>query len=299
VGHGGRRKRIPPRQIATDAVFLVAVVVDAWLLAAVLLHLPPLVDAVSWWVVDLEDPYRLARLSMVGSGAFRYAPPIALVMAPLHLIPWTLYAALVLLVQLAAIRWMAGRRWPLVVLCPPVLLNLQAGNIDTVLGAAVVAGFRWPAAWAFLLLTKVTPGVGVLWFAFRREWRALAVALGTTALIALASYVVAPHLWPLWIDALLTMTQLPQSSLVPPLVARLPLAVFTVWFAARTDRRWLLPVACFLAVPNPWAVTAAILGASVALFGREPATRCRANPSTEPSPPSGGSAGLREGSSAP
>jgi hypothetical protein len=110
---------------------------------------------------------------------------------------------------------------------------------------------------------------------------------------------VAPHLWPLWIDALLTMTQLPQSSLVPPLVARLPLAVFTVWFAARTDRRWLLPVACFLAVPNPWAVTAAILGASVALFGREPATRCRANPSTEPRPPSGGSAELREGSSAP
>jgi len=299
VGHGGRRKRIPPRQIATDAVFLVAVVFDAWMVVALLPDLLPLADAVSWWVVDLEDPYRLARLSMLGSGAFRYAPPIALVMTPLHLIPWTLYAALVLLVQLAAIRWMAGRRWPLVVLCPPVLLNLHAGNIDTLLGAAVVAGFRWPAAWALLLLTKVTPGVGVLWFAFRREWRALAVALATTALIALASYVVAPHLWPLWIDALLTMTQLPQSSLVPPLVARLPVALLIVWVAARTDRRWLLPVACFLAVPNPWAVTAAILGASVALFGEERAPRWRASPSRAPRQLGGGSARLPEESSGP
>jgi hypothetical protein len=52
-------------------------------------------------------------------------------------------------------------------------------------------------------------------------------------------------------------------------------------------------------VPNPWAVTAAILGASVALFGEEPATRCRANPPIEPSPPPGGLAELRQGSSAP
>jgi hypothetical protein len=298
VTRQGTGTGIPPRRIVTDAVFLVAIILDGWLLA-VLAQAAPMSDGVSWWTVDLQDPYRLARLSMLGSGAFRYAPPIALAMAPLHLIPWTLYAALLLLVQLAAIRWMAGRRWPLVVLCPPVLLNLHAGNIDTLLGAAVVAGFRWPAAWAFVLLTKVTPGVGVLWFAFRREWRALAVALAATALIALASYVVAPHLWPLWIDALITMTQLPQSSLGPPLVVRLPVAVFVVWIAARTDRRWLLPVACFLAVPNPWAVTAAILGASVALFGEEPATRSRANPPIEPSPPRGGSAELRQGSSAP
>ena len=28
---------------------------------------------------------------------------------------------------------------------------------------------RWPAAWAFVLLTKMTPGIGLLWFAFRRD----------------------------------------------------------------------------------------------------------------------------------
>ena len=46
---------------------------------------------------------------------------------------------------------------------------------------AIVLGFRWPFTWAFVLLTKVTPGVGLLWFAVRREWRSLAIALGDGA----------------------------------------------------------------------------------------------------------------------
>ena len=33
-------------------------------------------------------------------------------------------------------------------------------------------------AWAFVLLTKVTPGMGLLWFVVRREWRALLIAYG-------------------------------------------------------------------------------------------------------------------------
>ena len=45
------------------------------------------------------------------------------------------------------------------------------GNIHLLLGAVIVAGFRWPWLWALPLLTKVTPGVGLLWFALRREWR--------------------------------------------------------------------------------------------------------------------------------
>ncbi len=48
-------------------------------------------------------------------------------------------------------------------------------------------GFRYPAAWSLILLTKITPGIGLLWFAVRREWRALAIALGATAAIASVS----------------------------------------------------------------------------------------------------------------
>ena len=50
-------------------------------------------------------------------------------------------------------------------------------------------GFRYPWTWGFVLLTKVTPGIGLLWFAVRREWRALAIALGVTGVIVAVSLV--------------------------------------------------------------------------------------------------------------
>ena len=51
------------------------------------------------------------------------------------------------------------------------------------IAAAIVIGFRWPAAWSLVLLTKITPGIGLLWFAVRREWRSLAIALGAVIMI--------------------------------------------------------------------------------------------------------------------
>ena len=41
-----------------------------------------------------------------------------------------------------------------------------------------LVGLGWPAAWALPLLPKVTPGIGVVWFLVRREWRSLAIAVG-------------------------------------------------------------------------------------------------------------------------
>ena len=46
-----------------------------------------------------------------------------------------------------------------------------------------------------MALTKVTPGIGMLWFAVRREWRHFAIAAGATLAIAVASRLVAPDLW--------------------------------------------------------------------------------------------------------
>ena len=37
-----------------------------------------------------------------------------------------------------------------------------------------------------------------------------------------------------------------------PLFIRLPLAVVVLWWAARTDRPWLVPAACLLALPVIW-----------------------------------------------
>ncbi len=70
---------------------------------------------------------------------------------------------------------------------PPVALELYHGNVHLLMAAAIVLGFRYPVGWSFLLLTKVTPGVGLIWFAVRREWRPLLIALGFTgALVAVS-----------------------------------------------------------------------------------------------------------------
>ncbi|MEZ4597157.1 MAG: hypothetical protein R3C32_10255 [Chloroflexota bacterium] len=58
---------------------------------------------------------------------------------------------------------------PLIVLTFP---ELWGGNITILLAAMIVVGFVRPGAWAFALLTKVTPALRLLWFAVRREWRA-------------------------------------------------------------------------------------------------------------------------------
>ena len=60
-------------------------------------------------------------------------------------------------------------------------MEIAGGNISLLLALAIVAGFSRPWTWAFVILTKITPGIGLLWFALRREWRSLAIALGATA----------------------------------------------------------------------------------------------------------------------
>jgi hypothetical protein len=84
----------------------------------------------------------------------------------------------------------------------PVALEVLAGNIHILTALAIVIGFRWPAAWAFVLLTKVTPGIGLLWFLSRREWKAAAVALLATATLVVVSFMLDPDAWGAWVGVL-------------------------------------------------------------------------------------------------
>jgi hypothetical protein len=136
--------------------------------------------------------------------------------------------------------------------------------VHLLMAAAIWLGFRWPAAWSFVLLTKVTPGVGALWFAFRREWRSFAIAVAVTGVMCLVTLVAAPTLWLDWFRLMMSATPVP--SLLPPLIVRVPAAVVLIWFAARTDRAWLVPVACLLAMPTIWIQSTALLLASFPLY---------------------------------
>ena len=210
-------------------------------------------DAFSYWSIDLNDLYGRTLGSNFTLGAFRYAPPIAFLMAPLHALPWWLYLWLWEALMLATVFWLGGR-WALVLLAlPPVALELYHGNVHLLMAAAIALGFRYSWTWSFVILTKLTPGVGLLWFAVRREWRSLAIALGATAAVSLAAAIVAPQLWREWVDSIISNLGEPQYySIPPPAPFRLPLAALLVIWGARTDRPWTVGVAATLGLPIIW-----------------------------------------------
>ncbi len=210
-------------------------------------------DAFSYWSIDLDDLYGRAMSSNFALGAFRYAPPIAFLFAPLGLLPWWLFLLLWEAVMVATVLWLGGR-WALILLAlPPVALELYHGNLHLLMAAAIALGFRYPWTWAFVILTKVTPGVGLLWFAVRREWRSLAIALGATIAVSVVSAVVAPNYWSEWVGSLFSNLNEPQHYSIPPAAQiRIPIAAAIVIWGARTDRPWTVAVAATLGLPIIW-----------------------------------------------
>ncbi len=142
-------------------------------------------DARAYWAAPLDDPYEPG--SVGEESAYLYSPAFLVALSPLRALSWPLFLGLWTGGLLAVLFWLAR---PLLFL-PLLLLALPeiwGGNITILLAAAIVLGFSRPFAWAFPLLTKVTPGVGVLWFAARREWLNFGLAIAaTTAIIAAAA----------------------------------------------------------------------------------------------------------------
>ena len=220
----------------------------------------PGLDTVAYWRADLDTLYDGA---LIGErNAFLYSPAFAQLMLPLRLLPFEVVYALWLCASIAALVWMRVA-WTLAF--PPVIADLYFGNIHVFYALAIVLGFRVAAVWALPILTKVVSGIGVLWFAFRAEWRAFAVALAASAAIAIASFALAPGLWADWVESLAANMgrDTGMRSDAIPLAIRLVPALAILFWGARTDRRWTIPIAVFLASPTIWPGSAAVLVAAV------------------------------------
>jgi len=217
-------------------------------------------DIVAYYLVNLGQPYS----GNVGDlGFFAYAPPIALALAPFTHLPWMVFVTAWYTLLFGAVAWL-GRRNVLTLLAfPPVAIDLYHGNIHLLIAVAIVLGFRYPAAWSFVLLTKVTPGIGLLWFVARREWRQLYVALGATVAVVAVTFVLMPGQWLGWFEMLFASagTPPPWPALPIPLWFRLPLAAAVVWWGARHNRPWAVPLSAALALPALWPGGFAILAA--------------------------------------
>ena len=243
----------------------------------------PAGDAHAYWAVDIANPY---TRPVATTDAFTYSPPAALFFSVLGHLPFEVFEAIWTLLIGFALLWLTGP-WALAFLVLPVVASdLYLGNIHVLLAAAIVGSLRRPALWAIPLLTKPSVGVGLLWFLVRREWSKLIVALGVTAALAALAFVIAPNLWPAWIDYLLGTGIAPNTGtayVVPiPLLIRLPAAVLLVIWGARTNRPWTLPTASMLGLPVLWMVGLAMLTGAFAVSAwgplRDAARRWTAQP---------------------
>jgi hypothetical protein len=237
------------------------------------------IDARAYWRVDLAHPY---VSSAVGEySTYLYSPAFAQVLSPLYVLSFEAFFVLWTIASVAVLYWLV-RPWPwaLLILFLPWTYELFVGQVHLFIAAVIVLGFRYPASWAFAILTKVTPGIGLLWFLVRREWRPLGIALGTTAAVALISFVLSPTAWFDWYAFLRGSTG--SGELLYP---RMAAAGVIVVAGALTGRRWVVPIAVWLALPVVWIESWVILLAIIRL--REPAPPIAPMPSWRPAATSG------------
>lgn len=220
-------------------------------------------DARAYWAALRSMPY---QLDAGDYAAYLYSPVFLQLLAPLLSMPWHVFMAIWTLAALLTLLALTG---PVlfVFALPIAFFEIWGGNIHLLLALAIVLGFRWPWTWSFVLLTKITPGIGLLWFVARREWRSLAIALGATGAIVAVSWLVQPGLWQLWFELLLREAGGTGSGghIPVPLVVRLPIAALLAVYAGRTDRKWLMPVVVLLAMPILWWGSLTVLIGCVAL----------------------------------
>ena len=216
------------------------------------------VDVRAYWLADTADLYGGALKGQT-TNAYLYSPAFELVVGWGRWISFEAFVAIWRAILLALLIWMAGPFTIFVLFTVPVASEINAGNIQIMLAAAIVIGFRFPASWSFVLLTKVTPGIGLLWFAIRRRWRDLAIAIGVTVAIVAVSFVLHPDRW---FDYLSLLAGSPAPGVAPyyvPIWIRLgPAVAFIVWGGV-TGHRWPVVVGSTLALPVYYIISTSML----------------------------------------
>jgi hypothetical protein len=219
------------------------------------------------WNNDAAGIYQAVRgdlyaMPWLDHGAYVYSPVFAQAITLLTALPWEAFWAIWVGLQVA-ILLVVARPIPaaLLLVLPwfpfaghpnPVHGTIANGNPQLFMAGAIVLAYRYPVAWAMPLLMKVTPGIGLVWYAARREWRSLAIAIGATLAIAAISVAFTPGLWAQWFGVLRQATAADAHAveiIYVPLFIRLPVAAALIFWGARNDRYWTVPIGAMLALP--------------------------------------------------
>lgn len=228
-----------------------------------------------WHATDFGDLYPADWLNL--DKAYVYPPVLAQLLYPFHVLPYAVVAPAWIVLCFAS-AWYCLRAWSLPLFGVGFLAPLLpqdnilgawlgtalVGNVQFPMAAAIVLGLRHPGWFAVPLLTKLTVGVGILWYAFRGEWRRLAIGLGVTVAIVVVSILISPGAWFEWARFSIDNYGGPSSPPIigPPLPVRVVAAAALVWFAARTDRVWIVPLACGIAIPGLYGLGSVLTAAS-------------------------------------
>lgn len=177
--------------------------------------------------------------------AYLYSPLFAQLLTPFGWLSWPVFRLVWLVAGVAATLWLVKPlpvRWAV----PGALFavsDLVIGNVYVFLGVMVALGARSGLPWLFGLLTKVTPGVGLLWLLARGEYRAVARAAAVLVVLVSVSYAVDPAAWVGWLQLLTSGT-----GGDPTLYPRCAVAVALAVWGARRSPAWLA-VAVVAATP--------------------------------------------------
>jgi hypothetical protein len=214
-------------------------------------------DVRAYWAANPDALYPTGEDWRVTG--YVYSPAFELVAGISRMIPFETFVAIYRAILLAVLVYLAGPLTLPALLTFPVASEINAGNIQLLLALAVVTSFRWPATWAFVILTKLTPALGLLWFVLRREWRHVAIALGVSGLVAVGTAVIWPDRWAGYIHLMTAYSPPTPDPWYLPFFARLPFAVAILVIGAWRNWRWTVVAGSALALPIYWSISPSML----------------------------------------
>ena len=219
-------------------------------------------DSYSYWAVD-STPY-----TWEGNLEYRYSPAFLWLIGPLQNLSFDAFLGIWTGLHVAALIYLRAG-WFLIV--PGLNDDVLRGNISTFVALFAVLAIQKSAAWwSPILLTKITPAIGMVWHLVRREWRELGIAIGVTAAIVALGFLVNADLWRAWFGTLVNADATYElGHPLGPLWLRLILGGLVAAAAAWTNRAWLISIAMLVAVPGLWAFNLALLAAIPRLASRD------------------------------
>jgi hypothetical protein len=235
-------------QVALGITWLIGPYFAAHAIVFAVLNRNPGFDAHAYWLAGQGN---LVYSRAAGqTDAFLYSPAFAFAIRPLTALDWPFFLAAWVVMEAGLLVWLLKPlrlRWsiPLFLLCVPELVN---ANIFILLASCAVLGLHRPGFWAFPLLTKITSGVGLVWFAVRGDWRRVLQALGFTMAVVAVSYILTPSEWHSWLNFLATHSDGTQDGPFS-FVLRCLFAASVVAWGAKKNWPWLIAPAMVIASP--------------------------------------------------